>query len=78
MNAFQPGGSRSAQRLPGIGEGRGGNLCVYDPKAVYMQKIKQQFMLLINVSTVIFKNNRNCQPTVFDIVTIWHAAQVYL
>ncbi len=60
----------------GGGGGMGSNLCVYYPNAVYMQKIKQQFMLLINVSTVIFKNNRTCQPTVFDIATIWHAAQV--
>ncbi len=61
MNSFRPGGSRSAQRLPGGGGGgggTGGNSCVYDPNAVYMQKIKQQFMLLINVSTVISKNNR--------------------
>ena len=67
MNSFRPGGSRSAQRLPGGGGVTGGNSCVYDPNAVYMQKIKQQFMLLINVSTVIFKNNRTCQSTVFDI-----------
>ncbi len=38
MNSFRPGGSRSAQRLPG-GGGTGGNSCVYDPNAVYMQKI---------------------------------------